>query len=170
MSPDAGADPPPAAAVIVASTSAASGAAPDLTGPVIRRWLEDRGFAVSDPLVVADGPPVGDALRRELVAGRRVILTTGGTGVGPGDTTPEQTAPLLNVEIPGVVEEIRRIGRSSTPLAAITRGVAGFAGSTFVLNLPGSRGGVADALAVLDQLLEHLLAQRTDGSGHGPRG
>lgn len=158
------------AAVVVASTSAAAGLAEDRTGPVIRAWLEDRGFAVAEPLVVADGPPVGEALHRELDAGRRVILTTGGTGVGPGDSTPEQTAPLLDVQLPGIAEEIRRLGRATTATALLTRGVAGFAGGALVVNLPGSPGGVADGLAVLDPLLDHLLAQRADGSGHARRG
>lgn len=133
-------------------------------------WLRAQGFAVPDPRIVADGKPVGDALREELTAGARVIITTGGTGVSPTDLTPEQTGPLIETELPGIIEAIRRRGEAATPFAVLTRGVAGFAGSCFVVNLPGSSGGVRDGLAVLEPLLGHLLAQRAGAGGHGPRG
>lgn len=158
------------ATVIVASTSAAAGKNPDLTGPEIAAWLRDQGYAVPDPRIVADGAPVGDALQRDLAAGARVIITTGGTGVSPTDLTPEETAPLLDTELPGIIEAIRRRGESATPFAVLTRGVAGFAGVCLIVNLPGSRGGVRDGLAVLEPLLGHLLEQRGGTDGHGPRG
>lgn len=157
------------AAVIVASSSAAAGRNRDSTGPVITRWLRDRGFAVPGPVVVPDGAEVGTALRAEVQAGTQVVLTTGGTGVSPTDLTPEQTEPFLQVQLPGISEAIRRRGETQTPLSVLTRGVAGFAGRTLIVNLPGSRGGVADGLVVLDPLLEHLLAQREGAGGHGPR-
>lgn len=157
------------ASVIVASTSAAAGRNPDLTGPVIAAWLRKRGFEVGDPRVVADGDPVGRALRAELKAGSRVVLTTGGTGVSPSDTTPEEAGRYLEVQLPGIIEAIRRRGEAATPMSVITRGVAGFAGQSLVVTLPGSRGGVADGLAVLEPVLEHLLAQRAGAGGHGPR-
>ena len=167
MSEPAGsAHPVRSAAVIVASTSAAGGRAADRTGPVIRDWLEARGFEVPAPIVVGDGAPVAVALSRQLALGRAVILTTGGTGVSPSDLTPEQTAPLLEVQLPGLVEELRRRGSASTPAALITRGVAGFSGDTFIMNLPGSPGGVRDGLDVLSPLLGHLLEQRMGRGVH----
>lgn len=149
------------AAIIVASTRAAAGQAQDRTGPVIRDWLEIRGFEVPQPVVVADGTPVGDAVRAALLSQPTALITTGGTGISPSDATPEQIEPLLEVQLPGIIEEIRRRGSSATPTAILTRGLAGFAGKTFLVTLPGSPGGVRDGLAVLDQVLEHLLGQRS---------
>jgi molybdopterin biosynthesis enzyme MoaB len=91
-------------------------------------------------------------------------VTTGGTGVNPTDRTPEATLPLLEIELPGVMEAIRRKGAESTPLASLSRGHAGIArGTTFVINLPGSTGGVRDGLAVLDDVLEHVIDQLHGG-------
>lgn len=158
--------------VIVASTSAAAGVATDTTGPEICRWLQGRGFAVTGPVVVADGEPVGEAARAALVPAESagpagsavsqpaVILITGGTGVSPSDRTPEMISPLLDLQVPGLIEELRRRGAAKTPTAALTRGVAGFAGATFIMTLPGSPGGVRDGLDLLTEVLDHLLAQR----------
>lgn len=154
-----GADPRGRAVVIVASTRAAAGEYEDRTGPVIAAWLAERGFAVDGPVVRADGPGVGAALAEAVAGGARVVLTTGGTGVTPTDRTPEATAPLLDLEIPGIVEEVRRVGVAHTPTAVLTRGHAGVAGGSFVMNLPGSPGGVRDGLAVLDGVLDHVLEQ-----------
>ncbi|GAB3620039.1 MogA/MoaB family molybdenum cofactor biosynthesis protein [Glutamicibacter endophyticus] len=155
--------------MIVASTSAAAGTNPDTTGPLLAQWLNERGFALEAPLVVPDGEPVGRALRTAIAQEHAVVITTGGTGVSPSDETPEQTAGLLEVELPGIIEAIRRRGEGHTPLAVLTRGMAGFAGRTLIVNLPGSRGGVRDGMAVLDPLLDHLLDQRSGAGSHGPR-
>ena len=157
------------AAVVVASTGAAAGTAADKTGPLITGWLTERGFETAQPQVVADGQPVRFAVDELLARGVQVVIITGGTGVSPDDQSPEMVAPLLDVQLPGIIEAIRRRGEASTPLSIITRGVAGFAGDCFVITLPGSTGGVKDGLAVLDPILEHLLTQRSGGTGHGPR-
>ena len=160
--------------VIVASTSAAAGSAPDTTGPAIANWLHARGFTSVGPVVVADGEEVERAVRTALEAGPAVIVTTGGTGVSPSDRTPEAVAPLLDLQLPGIIEELRRRGAEHLPAALLTRGVAGFIGPTFIVTLPGSTGGVRDGLAVLDPILDHLLAQRSGAErsreGHAPRG
>ncbi|MGI8394549.1 MogA/MoaB family molybdenum cofactor biosynthesis protein [Leucobacter sp. Z1108] len=160
---------PRSGAVIVASTSAAAGVALDTTGPVIARWLNDYGYHTGTPHVVADGTEVGQALKAALVGTPSVIITTGGTGVSPDDTTPEETVVLLDIQIPGIIEEIRRRGVGVTPIAILTRGVAGFAGNTLIVNLPGSPGGVDDGLAVLAPVLDHLVQQRTGRKGHSGR-
>lgn len=158
------------AAVLVVSTQGAADPALDRTGPVIAAWLRERGFTTAEPTIVADGGPIAETITGEVLAGARVVVTTGGTGVTPTDRTPEAVAPLLDLELPGIVEEIRRRGLAGAgPTALLSRGVAGIAsGGTFVVTLPGSRGGVADGLGVLDGLLDHVLAQ-LHGAGHAPR-
>lgn len=161
---------PNSATVVVASTSAAAGTNSDLTGPVLVSWLRELGFDVPAAVVVPDGEPVGQALRHELAAGTRLIITTGGTGVSPSDQTPEQTAPLITTSLPGIIEAIRQRGQAATPFACLTRGVAGFAGDSLIVNLPGSSGGVRDGIAILTPVLDHVLAQRGGGGAHAPRG
>jgi molybdenum cofactor synthesis domain-containing protein len=155
---------PRRACIIVASTRAATGVYLDRTGPVILEWLHDRGWPDTELRVVADGEEVATALQDAVASGADLVVTTGGTGVNPTDRTPEATLPLLEIELPGVMEAIRRKGAESTPLASLSRGHAGIArGTTFVINLPGSTGGVRDGLAVLDDVLEHVIDQLHGG-------
>lgn len=158
------------AAVVVVSTQAAADPALDRTGPVIAGWLREHDFTVAEPIIVPDGGPIADTVAAELLADARVVITTGGTGVTPTDRTPEAVAPLIDLELPGITEEIRRRGLAGAgPTALLSRGVAGIAtGGALLVTLPGSRGGVADGLAVLDGLLDHVLAQ-VSGEGHAPR-
>lgn len=151
------------ATVVVASTRAAGGMYPDRTGPLIAQWLHERGFAVTGPLVVVDGEAVGEALRMAVEGGSDLVLTTGGTGITPTDRTPEETARLLDFEIPGLADAIRRSGLPAVPTAVLSRGLAGVCGRTLIVNLPGSTGGVRDGLAVLAEVLEHALDQIVGG-------
>ncbi len=154
------------ATVIAASNRAAAGVYEDTTGPLIVAALADLGFDVTGPVVVPDGEPVGEAIRAAVAAGARAVVTTGGTGLTPTDLTPEVTAPLLDREVPGIAEAIRAHGTAQgVPTAALSRGLAGVSGQALVVNLPGSRGGVKDGLAVLAPLLRHAVEQIV-GSDH----
>lgn len=156
------------AAVVVASNRAAAGIYEDTTGPLMVETLTGWGFAVAAPLVVPDGEPVGDAIAAEVAAGARLVLTSGGTGLTPTDRTPEVTRPLLEREVPGIAEAIRAAGvAKGVPTAVLSRGLAGVAGQTLVINLPGSRGGVKDALGVLADVVAHAVDQI--GGGDHPR-
>lgn len=154
------------AAVVIASTRAARGVYEDRTGPVIVEWLREHGFAPQAPMVVPDGEPVRAALRAVLAQNPALVITSGGTGLSPDDQTPEMTRPLLDREIPGIMEAIRAAGLAKTPMAALSRGHAGLAGTTVVVNLPGSPSGVMDGLAVLDPIIKHLCDQAVGGHGH----
>jgi len=151
------------ARVIVASNRAAKGVYEDKTGPVIVTWLADRGYDVPAPVVVEDGEPVGVALRAALADGVAVVITTGGTGISPTDRTPDVTRGVLDRELPGVADAIRAAGLPAVPTAVLSRGVAGVAGRTLVVNLPGSSGGVRDGLGVLDAILDHAVDQLAGG-------
>ncbi|WP_342802346.1 bifunctional molybdenum cofactor biosynthesis protein MoaC/MoaB [Nocardia sp. No.11] len=153
------------AVVVVASTGAAAGTRVDTTGPVLAEWLGTQGFSVRGPLVYADAE-IAAGLADALTDAPSLIVTTGGTGASPTDATPEATRAVLDRELPGVADAIRQRGTAKFPLAALSRGVAGLAGRTVVVNLPGSPGGVKDGIAVLEPLLNHLLAQVAGGGDH----
>ena len=150
----------------MASNRAAAGVYDDTTGPLIVSALRSWGFVVDEPVVRPDGEPVGEAISAAVAGGARVVLTTGGTGLTPTDRTPEVTRPLLDREVPGLAEAIRAAGvAKGVPTAVLSRGLAGVCGTALVVNLPGSRGGVKDALAVLEPVVVHAVEQIV-GSDH----
>ncbi len=130
------------------------------------RRLVEAGYACDVAAVVADGQEsVAGGIRRALDAGARVIITTGGTGVGPRDRTPEATHTVIDREIPGLAELLRREGAASTPMAALSRGIVGVVDGpgSVIANLPGSTRGATEGLETLLPLLPHVLDQLTGG-------
>jgi molybdenum cofactor synthesis domain-containing protein len=157
--------PPGARAVVVtASNRAAAGVYEDRSGRVLADGLRELGFGVDGPHVCEDDATLLEEVLREAVAsGADVILTTGGTGLSPTDVTPEATRAVIEREAPGIAEAVRRYGAAKVPTSVLSRGLAGTAGRTLIVNLPGSTGGVRDGLAVLGPLLPHVVSQLRGG-------
>lgn len=152
------------ALVITISTRAAAGVYEDKSGPIIAAALGDLGLAVSGPMIVPDGDAVGVALRDAVAAGHAVVITTGGTGLSPGDHTPEQTRAVLDREVPQLAAAIARYGADhGVATAVLSRAVAGVSGGTLIINLPGSSGGARDGMAVLAPVLRHAVSQIRGG-------
>ena len=156
------------ALAVTVSNRAAAGVYEDRSGPVLAGLLAEAGFTVDGPLVVPDGDPVETALRDAVAAGYDVVITTGGTGLTPGDLTPEMTRRVLDREIPGIAEAVRAAGAAAgIPAAILSRGLAGLAGRVLIVNLPGSAGGVRDGMSVLGPVLADAVDQA--GGGDHPR-
>ncbi|MEU7694134.1 MogA/MoaB family molybdenum cofactor biosynthesis protein [Microbispora hainanensis] len=148
------------ALVVTVSNRASAGVYEDRSGPLLAGLLKEAGCdQVDGPRVIPDGDAVEAALREGVAAGYDVIVTTGGTGVTPLDLTPEMTRRVLDREIPGIAEAIRQVNREKVPASILSRGLAGQAGTTLVVNLPGSSGGVRDGMAVLTPILAHVVDQ-----------
>ncbi|MFB7883962.1 molybdenum cofactor biosynthesis protein B [Microbacterium sp. NPDC056057] len=156
------------AAVVTVSDRSAAGSRADESGPLAVAALREAGFDCADAVVVPDGADsVERALTAEVVAGVKLIITTGGTGVSPRDQTPEGTARVVTRQIPGISEELRRRGAAEKPVGMLTRGVAGVVDphGVLVVNLPGSPGGVASGMPVVVSVARHVLDQ-LGGSDH----
>jgi molybdenum cofactor biosynthesis protein B len=152
------------ALVITVSDRSSRGERPDTSGPLCASLLAELGLEVDEVVVVPDEvDAVQAALRAAVRAAYDLVLTTGGTGLAPRDVTPEATLGVLEREAPGLADAIRASGGERVPTSVLSRGVAGTAGRTLVVNLPGSTGGVHDGVRVLAPVLEHALAQLRGG-------
>jgi molybdenum cofactor synthesis domain-containing protein len=141
----------------------------DRSGRLLVELLRSVSENVDGPVVVADGEPVETALREAVAAGYDLVVTTGGTGLTPGDLTPEMTRRVITREVPGIAEALRAAGAAAgVPTAILSRGIAGLAGGTLIVNLPGSSGGVRDGMAVLGPIVAHAIDQIHGGDHPRP--
>ena len=160
----------PSAAVLTASDGCAAGVVPDRSGALAREALEKLGFRLAASAVVPDEIEIIRERVREWVgAGVRLIVTTGGTGLGPRDVTPEAVSPLLDREIRGYGELLRAAGRRETPMAVLSRSLAGSIGATLVIVLPGSPRAVSSGLSTLAPTIPHALDLLAGRTSHGRR-
>jgi molybdenum cofactor synthesis domain-containing protein len=152
------------ALAVTVSNRASAGVYEDKSGPVLAELLRSAGCETDGPVVIPDGAAVEAALRDAVAAGYDVVVTTGGTGLTPGDLTPEMTRLVIDREIPGIAEAIRAAGvGAGVPAAMLSRGLAGLAETTLIVNLPGSTGGVRDGMSVLNPVLTHAIDQAAGG-------
>ncbi len=156
------------ARVLTVSDRAHRGTRSDASGPLLASLLADIGFLVDAVMVVPDEADlVSEALREAVATGIDLVVTTGGTGFSPRDVTPEATRRIITREAPGLVEVLRAADRDRVPTSILSRAVAGIAGSSVIVNLPGSTGGVRDGVTVLAPVIGHAIAQVRGGGDHG---
>lgn len=157
------------AAVLTVSDRSFRGERADTSGPLLASLLREAGLQVAEPVVVPDEVEAVQAALWTAASAYDLVVTTGGTGLSPRDVTPQATAPLLDREVPGIAEALRQRSAAQVPTSVLSRGVAGTIGTTLVVNLPGSTGGVRDGVALLAPVLDHALAQLRGGGDHGGR-
>jgi molybdopterin adenylyltransferase len=154
--------------VITVSDGATHGTRDDTSGPALVGILYANQYEVTGPEVVPDDRErIVAAITKAADAGSKLVITTGGTGLGPRDVTPQATASVIDYDVPGLSELIRKVGLESTPMAALTRGVAGVRGQTLVINVPGSPKGAVESLEAVMPVLEHALALLRGDTKHG---
>lgn len=152
--------------VITVSTRGAAGIWEDRSGPVLVAGLHELGLIVTGPEVIPDGEQVETSLRTAIAGHTDLVLTTGGTGLTPTDQTPEYTARVIERDVPGLADLIREVGRAKgVATSVLSRGIAGIADGTLIINVPGSPGGAKDAVEALAPILIHALEQ-IKGSDH----
>ena len=150
--------------MVTVSDRSAAGDRADTSGPLLVELLRLLGFQTDDPVVVPDdAEAIEAALRAAIGSGADLVATTGGTGLGPRDVTPEATVRVVDRQVPGIAEALRQFNRDQIPTTVLSRAVAGVAGTSLIVNLPGSTGGVRDGVAVLSPVIGHAIAQLRGG-------
>lgn len=144
--------------VITVSDGVFHGHREDKSGPGVISLLKAGGFEIGDPEVVPDEKErIAEAIETAIRRGADIVVTTGGTGLGPRDVTPQATASLIEYEVPGIAEEMRRAGLASTPMAALSRALAGVRGQALIINVPGSFKGATESIEAVMPMLGHAV-------------
>jgi molybdenum cofactor synthesis domain-containing protein len=156
------------AAVITASNRAFKGVYEDRSGQILLEGLQSLGYLIDGVQVLPDDiEKISSAIKSAIKDGVDLLVTTGGTGVSPFDVTPEATAPLIEKEMPGILEAFRAYSRDKVPTTDLSRGAAGVTNKTLIINLPGSPGAAKDGLVIIERLASHIHDQLA-GHDHSP--